>query len=107
MSVSSNSKVWTNSNGRLCITLGVGHPYANSAGWQYVYRYKMMNYLGRRLHRDEHVHHLDRDYNNNELSNLRVVGSSDHGTIHSVVKDRYNYELNEWESSSRLQYDAC
>lgn len=94
-------RIWVNSNGRPCITLGKHHPYANSGGWQYLYRYRMMCYLGRKLDPSEHVHHLDGNIHNNNLNNLHLINPSEHGKIHPIVGPGYDYELHEWQSDAR------
>jgi len=38
--------------------------------------------LGRRLLRDEVVHHIDGDIENNNISNLQLTNKSSHGKIH-------------------------
>lgn len=42
------------------------------------HRWIMQNHLGRKLESSEHVHHIDGDCLNNNLSNLIVLSSSDH-----------------------------
>lgn len=69
------------------IYLGKGHPFANSAGWQYMHRYAVMTDLGRRLRADEHVHHVDGDVANWKRENLRVVAAEYHGRLHASVVD--------------------
>jgi hypothetical protein len=74
-------RVWI-TNGRRRIQLGLGHPYANSAGWQYFYRYVVADSLQRPLSFEEHVHHKDLDSLNDHLSNLELRLSSGHGRFH-------------------------
>lgn len=64
-------------DGRWIVGLGVGHPWANSAGWQYLYRVLVAWYLSRPLHPDEQVHHVDRDMSNDDPRNLQVVVALD------------------------------
>ena len=47
-----------------------------------VARRKMERFLGRKLDRREHVHHIDGDYTNNDLSNLEVLSASVHAKLH-------------------------
>lgn len=68
--------------GRVRVTLTTTHPYANSGGWQYRYRLRVMQALGRRLLPTECVDHVDRDFTNDDLRNLRVVIHRDHAFIH-------------------------
>ena len=50
---------------------------------QYRSRVIMESILGRKLRRDEHVHHKDGNPLNDEPENLEVLNISDHGSIHS------------------------
>lgn len=59
--------------GRWRVQLGKGHPYANSGGWQYLYRALVMFALDRPLAPQEQVHHVDEDRENDRLENLLVV----------------------------------
>lgn len=74
-------RVWI-ADGRRRIQLGTTHPYANSAGWQYFYRYIVCASLGRVLKPEEHVHHIDLDSLNDDISNLEVRLSEGHGRFH-------------------------
>lgn len=55
------------------VQLGKGHPYANSGGWQYLYRALVMFALGRPLAPQEQVHHVDEDCSADRLDNLVVL----------------------------------
>lgn len=68
--------------GRAWIWLGLGHPLANSGGWQYLSRYLVMSDLGRVLRSDEHVHHRQ-SHRDDSLSNLEVVLAEFHGRLHA------------------------
>ena len=46
--------------------------------------------LGRRLHHNEIVHHIDGNKANSKMSNLRVVTKSQHNKLHGVWKGRRN-----------------
>lgn len=74
-------RIWV-ADGRRRIQLGTTHPYANSAGWQYFYRYIVCVALGRALKPEEHVHHIDLDSLNDSISNLEVRLSEGHGRFH-------------------------
>lgn len=50
------------------------------------YRKIMEEHLGRKLTKDEHVHHIDGNPENNELSNLMVVSNAEHGRIHASIR---------------------
>lgn len=68
--------------GRARINLGVGHEYANSGGWQYLGRYRVMVELGRRLATREHTHHIE-GVAFDGLTELEVLDTSYHGRLHA------------------------
>lgn len=43
---------------------------------------------GRRLHRDEHVHHKDENKQNNTLENLQVLPAREHAALHANQRKR-------------------
>lgn len=46
------------------------------------HRYLMEKALGRKLKKDEHIHHLDGDSRNNNLNNLILVSPTEHRKLH-------------------------
>lgn len=46
--------------------------HANSQGWVYEHRYVMGEHIGRRLTKEENVHHLNGDRSDNRLDNLEL-----------------------------------
>lgn len=46
------------------------------------HRLVMEAHLGRKLERNEHVHHKDGDKTNNHISNLQLMTASEHKTHH-------------------------
>lgn len=88
--------------GRICVYLSPSHPYANTGGWQYRYRYRVMSALSRRLHPAEHVDHVDRDLAHDDLPNLRVLLISDHMRYHADLRagrrSTYIATIAEWDS---------
>lgn len=54
-------------------------------GYIYEHIYVVTKELGRRLHPDEHVHHLDLSRNNNDRANLIVLSKSDHFRLHAWI----------------------
>lgn len=46
------------------------------------HRWIMQNHLGRKLSKDEHVHHIDGNGMNNEISNLIVLSNANHQKLH-------------------------
>jgi len=54
------------------------------------HRWVMEQYLGRKLETHEYVHHIDHNKLNNEISNLTVLNSQEHGiehTYHPIIKN--------------------
>lgn len=80
------------SHNRRRIQLGVGHPFANTGGWQIYARYSVMCELGRTLSRDEEVHHVDDNKTNDDGRNLVVVNVDHHRRCRGVYK-RYGERL--------------
>ncbi len=58
------------------------HPKQNSQGLYPLHRVLVENKLGRLLEKQEHVHHIDGDKNNNNIGNLSIVTPSEHGKHH-------------------------
>jgi len=58
------------------------HPRADVNGYRKLHRTIIENNLGRYLNDDEHVHHIDGNKYNNDLSNLEVLNNSEHGKRH-------------------------
>ncbi len=73
--------------GRVLVTLGVGHPYANSAGWQYRYRLLVACALGHLPRSDEHVDHLGEGGSDDHLPRLRLVLAEYHGRYHASATE--------------------
>lgn len=46
------------------------------------HRYVMEQHLGRKLRRNEVVHHIDGDKSNNSLSNLELMSYKEHNDLH-------------------------
>lgn len=78
---------------RRIIHCGKGHPYANQWGWQYFSRYVVMKELGRRIGKDEHVHHVNLDKSCDTLdgSNYRLLLAETHGKYHRYLADLAGY----------------
>lgn len=73
--------------GRVRVTLRVGHPYANSAGWQYRYRLLVAFALGRLPRSDEHVDHLREGCSDDDLLHLRLILAEYHGRDHAFATE--------------------
>ncbi|MGE7843906.1 HNH endonuclease [Lysinibacillus sp. NPDC093712] len=63
---------------------------ANSRGYVREHRLVMANYLGRPLERDEIVHHIDGNKENNDVSNLQLMDNSTHAKLHNDLRRKLN-----------------
>lgn len=57
--------------------------YLRTSDGRYIHRVVMEEHLGRKLSTDEHVHHIDGNVENNDISNLQLVSNSEHRQIHA------------------------
>jgi hypothetical protein len=62
------------------------HPKAMNGGWVFEHRLIAETRIGRPLKRDEHVHHINGQKDDNRPENLVVMGHSEHSTL--TVKER-------------------
>lgn len=74
--------------GRRYLLVAKDHPMATKSGYVADYRLAMSEALGRPLLEDEHVHHIDLDQTNNQLSNLVVLSRSAHMRLHRLIDKR-------------------
>ena len=58
-----------------------------------VHRYLMEQYLGRKLDRDEHVHHINGNSRDNRIENLMVIGNADHQRLELRERGHYAVEI--------------
>ncbi|HEV3340106.1 MAG TPA: hypothetical protein VG125_07105 [Pirellulales bacterium] len=84
------------SRGRVRTFLGLGHPYANSAGWQWRSRLVVMQALGRRLGPMEHVHHVTRNRADDRLEQLEVLACEYHQRLHAFAVSIYRQRDGRW-----------
>jgi len=69
--------------------------YFNGKGIR-LHRYLIEKKLGRKLKRNEHVHHIDFNPQNNNLSNLQLLSSSEHEQLHGkIVSNRFFRKCND------------
>jgi len=59
--------------------------------WDYEQRVVMEGRMGRKLDRDEVVHHIDRDRLNNNPMNLMVMSREEHSELHYGQGDAINW----------------
>lgn len=70
------------------------HFTANKAGKVMEHVYVMSMHIGRKLEKNECVHHIDRDRTNNDISNLVLMTISEHARLHAF-EDRGVYFIPE------------
>lgn len=46
------------------------------------HRLVMQNHLGRKLRRDEYVHHINHDVRDNRIENLQIMTADEHNKLH-------------------------
>lgn len=76
------------SSGRVMIYSPL-HPRPSYCG-THVYRYRLVmeKHLGRFLESNEHVHHINGDFTDDRLENLKVVTPSEHSKMHNQERTR-------------------
>lgn len=74
------------SNGYVEIKVA-GYPYTNSRGYVYEHRYVVEQHIGRFLRKNEVVHHIDGNKQNNDISNLMILTNSEHIKLHSILEN--------------------
>ena len=62
---------------------------------KYVHRLVMEEHLGRKLNRNEYVHHIDGNPHNNDIDNLEIISPTEHMRHHRLnaseeVKKKYS-----------------
>jgi hypothetical protein len=69
----------------------------NWKGWVYEHIFIMESHLGRKMGKDEVIHHLDCNRSNNRRENLIVLNRGDHAKIHSWMDTgAFVHESYEW-----------
>ena len=74
-----------------------------------LHRHIYQCHIGRKLERNEIVHHIDGDFRNNEISNLELMSRSDHSRMHSIgrIMDASTKEkLKDFNRMRMLSIDA-
>lgn len=64
------------------------HPDATSDGYVMQHRLLMEQHIGRRLGKDEVVHHVNKDRSDNRLENLRLMTARDHMSLHMTERHK-------------------
>ena len=70
------------------------HPNCNNHGYVYEHRLNMEKHIGRYLEKDEVVHHIDFNKQNNDISNLIIMTPQEHIILHTPRKKRGNKNEN-------------
>lgn len=63
---------------------GKNNPYKrifHHGKYSYEHRMVMENHLGRKLNKNEHIHHINGNQLDNRIENLKIVSPSEHGKI--------------------------
>ena len=109
----SNNSGWkggrTKSGGGYISLLRPDHPFADVNSRVKEERLVMEKYLGRYLTKKEIVHHKDKDITNNNIENLQIVSSLEHGRIHHsgntyALGRKHTKEARSKISKARLGY---
>jgi hypothetical protein len=87
------------SNGYVLIRVGTDHHLADVRGYAYEHRLVAEEKLGRRLKREEVIHHLNHDKSDNRPENIEVMPSRahhhvEHRSVHSRTRLRMPGEPN-------------
>lgn len=62
------------------------HPKRNSKNLYPLHRVLVENKIGRLLTKDEEIHHIDGNKDNNEINNLEILTKREHARIHYQTK---------------------
>lgn len=71
--------------GRLMVYVGLDHPMVSTQVYVMEHRLVLATALGRWLQPSEHVHHIDLDESNNDVSNLVVLSHGEHSRVHRLI----------------------
>lgn len=70
--------------------------------WRKEHRVVMEHMLGRKLEKDEHVHHIDGYKTNNNPSNLTLVSLPEHNAIHKTGNNYWAGRKHRPDSKSKM-----
>lgn len=69
------------------------HPHAHSDGYVMLHTVIMERAIGRYLHDDEVVHHINHDRKDNRLENLQLMNKKEHRSMH--MRERHEKRRND------------
>ncbi len=64
------------------------HPQADKKGYVHYHRYMLEKHLGYVLPKKYHVHHIDENKENNNVSNLVAIDRKAHAYLHFVLREK-------------------
>lgn len=76
-------------------------------GGAYIYEHRAVaeEILGRRLQRDEQVHHIDKNTRNNDPRNLIVISDDDHTRLHHAMRERPTLDQRAWLAENHIKFE--
>ena len=82
------------------------HHRANNVGYVFEHVLIMEKHLNRHIEREEHIHHIDFDKQNNEISNLWIASNSAHhiaqNSIFKLIKSLLEQEAIEFDTEKGI-----
>ena len=69
------------------------------------HRHVMEQHLGRKLHKNEHVHHIDMKKTNNNISNLWLCSPSDHMSAHHSFNECCEELMDNFHKYSDIKFN--
>ena len=79
---------------------------ANADGYIFEHRLVMAKYIGRCLRKNEHVHHIDGNTQNNGMENLKIMPPGRHVSLH-MIKTKEKKIVNYIKKHGDRTCDVC
>lgn len=67
----------------------INHPFRSPKEFIFEHRYVMELHLGRKLKRDEVVHHINHVKSDNRLKNLELMSNEEHSRFHNSIHGKW------------------